>query len=75
MLAYPELDELKGIRYSRAHLWKLERKGKFPRRIALGENAIAWDEEEIDAYLEAKKAARPALPPPPRPFRRVRRQA
>jgi predicted DNA-binding transcriptional regulator AlpA len=81
LLTKLELRTLKGIDYSRQHLWALERQDKFPRRVTLGPRSIYWDEDEIDAYLEKKKAARPAppspLPPPPRlrPFRRVKRRA
>lgn len=75
LLKKTELDEVKGIHYSRSQLWRLERAGKFPRRILLGDNSVRWDEAEIDAYLNAKKAARPASPPAPRPFRRVKRRA
>jgi predicted DNA-binding transcriptional regulator AlpA len=76
LLTYPELDDKKGIHYSRSHLWLLEREGKFPLRVRVGANSIAWDEEEIDAYINAKRAARTvASPPPPRPFRRVKRRA
>jgi prophage regulatory protein len=75
LLTKDELDEIKGIHLSRSQLWRLERAGKFPRRVQLGENSIRWDEAEIDAHLNAKKAARPASPPAPRPFRRVKRRA
>lgn len=75
LLTYPELDDKKGIRYSRSQLWRLERVNKFPQRVQIGANAIGWDEEEIDAYLDAKRAARPAPPLPPRPFRRTKLRA
>jgi prophage regulatory protein len=75
LLTLDELNERKGISYSRSQLWKLERAGKFPRRVPLGIKSVRWDEDEIDAYIDAKKAARPAPPPPPRPFRRVKRRA
>jgi prophage regulatory protein len=70
-----ELNKLKGISYCRSQLHRLEQLGRFPRRVKLGDNSVRWDEAEIDAYLNAKRAARPAPPPPPRPFRRVKRRA
>ena len=58
LLIYGELSPLKSIRFSRTHLWRLERAGKFPKRIHVGDNSIAWDEDEIDAYLNAKRRER-----------------
>jgi prophage regulatory protein len=49
----------KGIGYSKVHLYRLELAGEFPRRVRLG-RAYAWIEAEIDAYIEAKIAARDA---------------
>ena len=58
LLIYGELNPLKGIRFSRTHLWRLERAGKFPKRIHVGDNSIAWDEDEIDAHLKLKRDQR-----------------
>ena len=60
LLSYADLKS-RGIRFSRVHLARLERAGKFPHHIDLGENSIGWFEGEIDAYLEAKAAARPVI--------------
>jgi len=41
----------------------LERQGLFPKRILINPNngrAVAWDEDEVDGYIEARKAARVA---------------
>lgn len=43
------------IPYSSVHIWRLEKKGEFPRRINLGRNRIAWLETEIAEWLESKK--------------------
>ena len=77
LLTKLELLTLKGIDYSRQHLWLLERQNKFPKRVTLGPRSVYWDEAEIDAYLDAKRAARVAPPPAPapRPLRRLRRRA
>jgi prophage regulatory protein len=48
----------RGIRYSRVHLDRLMREGKFPRSIALGENRKAWVESEIDEFIARKIAER-----------------
>jgi predicted DNA-binding transcriptional regulator AlpA len=73
LLQFDELKEIKGIPWTRQYLSKLEKRGKFPRRILLGDKAVVWDEAEIDAHLNAKRAARDA--PPSAPPRRVRRRA
>lgn len=50
----------KGITYSRAQLWRLERDGKFPRRVPISPVRYAYVESEIDAYIAAKIAERDA---------------
>ena len=60
ILAYEQLAPAKGIPYSRVHLGRLERGGQFPRRITLSPGRVAWLEHEIDAWLEARAAAREA---------------
>jgi prophage regulatory protein len=57
LLDYQALRE-RGIRWSRVHVGRLEAAGKFPQHIDLGENSIAWFEDEIDDFLEVKAAAR-----------------
>lgn len=42
-----------GIRYSRGHLPRLEKVGKFPRRIKLTPNgAVGWVQSEIHDWLK-----------------------
>jgi prophage regulatory protein len=62
VLIYEELKELKGIPFSPKHLIHLEKTGRFPRRIKIGERAVAWVEEEIDAYLADRAAKRDGKP-------------
>jgi prophage regulatory protein len=57
LLDYQALRE-RGIPWSRVHVSRLEAAGKFPQHIALGENSIAWFEDEVDAFLEKKAAER-----------------
>jgi prophage regulatory protein len=40
----------RGITYTKRSLWRLERDGKFPKRVNSGAR-VAWVESEIDAYL------------------------
>jgi len=57
LLTFADLKE-RGIPWTRMHLGRLEAAGKFPQHIKLGENSVAWFEDEIDDFLEAKAAAR-----------------
>ena len=43
---------------SDATIWRMERAGKFPRRIKLGSNSVGWFDNEIDAWLEKKAEER-----------------
>lgn len=40
------------------HIDRLEREGKFPRRIHLGPNSVGWFSDEIDAWLNERAAER-----------------
>jgi prophage regulatory protein len=48
----------RGIRYSRAQLWRKVKNGSFPRPVRLGENRVAWLSTEIDGWIDAISAAR-----------------
>lgn len=39
-------------------IWRMEKAGKFPKRIQLGGNSVGWFEDEIDKWLANKAAAR-----------------
>ena len=58
LVSFGELKTLKGIGYSRVHLNRLVQAGAFPAPIPVGGNRVGWDEEEVDGWLEAKKAKR-----------------
>jgi prophage regulatory protein len=47
-----------GIGFSREHLWRLEAKAQFPRRVKLGSQKTAWFEDEVLAWLEQRSAER-----------------
>jgi len=47
-----------GITHSRIHLGRLEREGRFPRRVLLGRNRVAWIEDEVSAWMAERAAAR-----------------
>lgn len=44
--------------YSIQHITRLEQAGKFPKRIRLGENRVAWLESEIDNWIVEKTKQR-----------------
>ena len=51
----PEVKRITGL--SRTTRWRLERKGKFPPRRQLSENAIGWLESEIRAWIASRTAS------------------
>lgn len=51
MLA-PEVDAR--VPYSRAHLYRLEDQGKFPKRKRIGANRIAWKRAEVEEWLSTR---------------------
>lgn len=42
------------IPLSRTTFWRLEKEGKFPKRVQLGSNSVAWLESYIDQWIEEK---------------------
>jgi prophage regulatory protein len=59
MIRFEKLKDY-GIDWSRVHCLRLEKAGKFPKRVKLGENSVAYVESEILAWLEARIAERAA---------------
>jgi prophage regulatory protein len=57
LFSYKQLTEM-GIRFSREHLWRLEAANRFPRRVRLSPQKIAWFEHEILDWLEQRSAER-----------------
>jgi prophage regulatory protein len=53
LIPYSALAE-KCIYYSKPHLWRLEKAGKFPKRVPTGPGRYAYVESEIDAYIAQK---------------------
>jgi prophage regulatory protein len=42
------------VPFSMVHIWRLEQRDEFPRRIQLGANSVGWYADEIDAWCEAR---------------------
>jgi prophage regulatory protein len=58
LLRFCELNDTRGITYTRRHLYTLESERKFPKRVPLGENRVGWLESEIDDWIRDRAASR-----------------
>lgn len=58
LLPWPEVH--KRVPYTRQWASHLEKVGRFPRRVHVGPNRVAWLENEIDEYVAALAAEREA---------------
>lgn len=45
---------VKATGLSRTTLWRLERRGDFPKRIRLGPNSTGWIQSEIQEWIESR---------------------
>jgi prophage regulatory protein len=64
LIPYRDL-KAKGVPYSKPHLWRLERAGKFPKRVPIGKARYGYVESEIDGYIGRLIDARDAAAPKP----------
>jgi prophage regulatory protein len=46
------------VLYSPAHIDRLEKAGRFPKRVQLGPGRVGWVESEVLAWLEERIRAR-----------------
>jgi prophage regulatory protein len=53
MLTFDRLRS-RGVPYSRDHLRRLTKAGKFPKPFQLSEGRIAWRESDVDEWLETR---------------------
>jgi prophage regulatory protein len=58
IILYADLKSQKGIAHSKTQLWRLERAGRFPKRVSLTPGRHGWVEAEIDAFIAERIAAR-----------------
>jgi len=42
------------VPYTPQHVLRLEKAGKFPRRLQLGQNRVGWRLIDIEAWIEAR---------------------
>ena len=52
ILRKSEVSKLIGL--SKVTIWRLERKGQFPKRIQLSTRSVGWVEEEIHSWIESR---------------------
>ncbi len=48
------------VPYVPQHILRLEKKGKFPKRIKVGERRVGWWLHEVMAWLEQKSGKEPS---------------
>lgn len=60
IVRYSELKGKYGIPWSRMHIDRLERDGKFPKRVRLGPGTVGWVEAELASFVTAAMDARGA---------------
>ena len=59
ILSKHQLKEL--VLYSPQHIARLEKAGKFPKRVQLGPNRVGWIEDEVLNWLQDKLERREAI--------------
>ncbi|MEY8239097.1 MAG: AlpA family phage regulatory protein [Cycloclasticus sp.] len=42
------------IGLSRSSIWRLEKAGKFPKRITLSNRCVRWSKQEVDQWVDAR---------------------
>jgi prophage regulatory protein len=52
------------VPYTPHHILRLEKAGKFPRRIRLGQNRVGWYLSEIEAWVASRRAASASIVDP-----------
>ncbi len=50
IISWKQLKEM--VPWSRQHLSRLEKAGKFPQRVQIGQNRVGWVYDEIVVHLE-----------------------
>jgi prophage regulatory protein len=49
------------VPYTPQHILRLEKQGKFPRRVQVGPNRVAWLESEVEAWVAGRVAERDTI--------------
>lgn len=46
------------VPYTIQHIYRMEKKGQFPKRVRVGENRVAWALSEVSAWINERMKAR-----------------
>ena len=60
IIRFRDLEPMKGIPWSRVHIARLVKAGRFPLHINIGDATIGWVEAEVDEWLAERVAERDA---------------
>jgi len=52
LLRFPAVRARTGL--SRSTIWRLERRGAFPRHRRISPNAVAWLEQDVSEWIQSK---------------------
>ena len=52
LLRFPVVRERTGL--SRSTIWRLERRGEFPKHHRIAPNVVAWSEHEVSRWIEER---------------------
>jgi prophage regulatory protein len=55
LIRFPSVRERTGL--SRSTVWRLERKGAFPKHRRISPNAVGWLEHEIEEWIQTRMRA------------------
>jgi prophage regulatory protein len=55
LIRFPGVRDRTGL--SRSTLWRLEKKGAFPKRHRISTNAVGWLEHEIEEWIQTRTRA------------------
>lgn len=58
----PIEEVLDRVPYTRVHIYRLAKRGQFPRPVPVGPQRVAWVEAEIDAWVDARLRERDEHP-------------
>lgn len=61
LLDFSEVRRRTGL--GRTTVWRMEREGRFPKRLVIGPTAVRWREDEIIAWMESLPRGRGVTPP------------
>ncbi len=53
IIRLPTVKELTGL--STSSIWRREHEGDFPRRLALGKQAVGWHYDEVLKWLDSRR--------------------